>query len=109
MPRFNGKPAVAPLTGAMICDDWYVREIAANILEKIGWIPTDPVARSYYLIGRKGRDELVEVGPSAVSPLVQSLADGDWHIRKSVAQVLGEIRDASAIDPLIRAKGPEMP
>jgi len=51
----------------------------------------------------------VEVGPSAVSPLVQSLADGDWHIRKSVAQVLGEIRDASAIDPLIRAKGPEMP
>jgi len=46
---------------------------------------------------------LVVVGPRAVRPLVEALADPDAAIRREAASVLGEIGDPASAHALIRA------
>ncbi|MHC1574915.1 MAG: HEAT repeat domain-containing protein, partial [Candidatus Methanogasteraceae archaeon] len=80
-----------------------VRESAAAALDGMGWRPGDAAGRVQYLIGRKEWAKLEKIGGSAVAPLVCALVDEDWHIRKNVARVLGELSDPGAVEPLIRA------
>jgi HEAT repeat protein len=46
---------------------------------------------------------LVKIGQVAVEPLIVALRDWDWLERRNPIDVLGEIGDARAVQPLIRA------
>lgn len=48
-------------------------------------------------------DALVEIGASAVEPLIAALRHQNKNIRRSVARILGDIGDIRAIEPLTSA------
>ena len=47
--------------------------------------------------------ELVEIGESAVEPLIAALEDRRWVVRAYAAEALGKIGDKRAVKPLIQA------
>jgi HEAT repeat protein len=46
---------------------------------------------------------LVEIGTTAVAPLIAALEDSNGDVRKTVVGALGNIGDARAVEPLIAA------
>ena len=48
-------------------------------------------------------EKLINIGESAVEPLIEALKDPQESMRKRAAYVLGEIGDTRAVDPLIEA------
>jgi hypothetical protein len=78
----SGDPrAVAPLIALMSDENRVIREAAAQALGSLGEL--------------------------AVDPLVEALADPDWHIRMGSAIALRIIGDPRGVEPLIRAIGDE--
>jgi len=69
--------AVEPLIQALKDKDSDVREVAAEVL--------------------------VKIGEPAVEPLIRALKDEDWHVREKAAEAIGEIGDKRAVEPLINA------
>jgi HEAT repeat protein len=69
-------------------------------LDKISWKPQDTTERAYYLIMKKQWWLLVELGKSAVEPLIQALKHSNF--RREATEILGEIGDARAIEPIIQ-------
>jgi len=90
--------AVEPLIQALKHENEYVIREAVCALGKIGWQPKDEIEKSYYLIGEQEWDKLVEIGKPAVEPLIRHLGNTD---NRSVAEALGKIGDARAVEPLI--------
>ncbi len=69
-------------------------------LNKIGWQPQDDTEKAYYLIMKKQNGLLVELGKPAVEPLIQALKYS--NLRSEAIEILGEIGDARAIEPIIQ-------
>lgn len=80
-----------------------VRKKVAKALDKLAWKPQNDVERVWYLIAAMRWNEIVNLGESAVEPLIVTLKDKDPAIRISAARVLGEIKDARAVEPLTQA------
>ena len=53
--------------------------------------------------GRQDKVEqaLIKIGETAVEPLTQSLKEGNWYFRSTIAEILGKIGDERAVEPLI--------
>lgn len=119
--------AISPLIAAL--DDKAIRKIAAKALEKIGWEPEPTTDGPTYWMTRGEWDKFIEIGEPAVDPLIFALKDKKFSdaaaktlIRigapavepliaalqskqkhKILADVLGNIGDKRAIEPLIIA------
>jgi HEAT repeat protein len=48
-------------------------------------------------------EALIKIGPAALEPLTNALKDISPFVRAAAAEVLGEIKDPRAVEPLIRA------
>ncbi len=99
-----GKPAIA-LIQTFKEGDPAIRPIETlgyveAALDKIGWKPQDATERAYYLIMKKQWELLAELGKPAVEPLIQALRYSNF--RREATEVLGEIGDARAIEPIIQ-------
>ena len=99
-----GKPAIA-LIQVFKEGDPEVRpietlEYVEAALDRIGWKPQDATERAYYLIMKKQWELLAELGKPAVEPLIQALRYNNF--RREATEVLGEIGDARAIEPIIQ-------
>jgi HEAT repeat protein len=132
-----GEPAVDPLIGALQDNDVRVRESAAKTLVQLGWEPVNNSDKAAYYIAGKEWDKCVELGVTAVSPLIAaskynyndahktlvkigkpavelllSTATGNDKRAKSFSMsVLLEIKDPRAIDiyiELLTCKNPDM-
>ncbi len=97
-----GTPA-EPQAVALLADENYrVRAGAAEVLDRLGWRPTDEEDRAHYLIAKEQWVDLAHLGPVVVEPLIRVLGDSDDSIRRRAAGVLGETRDGRAAVPLVR-------
>ena len=72
-------------------------------LDKLGWVPKDDAEKAYYLIAKKNWKELLNIGESAMEPLIKALKDKDWQARNVAALRLAAIGDERAIEPLTQA------
>jgi len=94
--------AVKPLVKFMIVGDSNIREQVAIALDKIGWTPEDDIEKAYYLISKKKFDELAILGSSNFNVLFKLLDDSDYKICKAAAEILRQLKDERAIEPLIK-------
>jgi HEAT repeat protein len=96
-----GAPAVAPLSAALSDADWNLRTAAAEALDKIGWQPgRDETGAAYWIVKQKW-DICVEIGASALAPLITAFKYDTF--RRSAIVALGQIGNPGAIDPLVVA------
>jgi len=100
--KIGDERAVEPLIEAL--GDKENRKDAAGALDKLGWVPETDGQRAAYLIAGKDWESLVELGGGAVEHLIGALSEG-WRVRKDAVEALGNIGDARAVEPLIKALG----
>ena len=93
--------AAEALVAALKDEKGSTRRTAADELSNIGWKPEQDEIKAYYFIARKKWDQCVEIGESAVIPLIGALEDADKDTRLAVAEILGKIGDTRAVEPLI--------
>ena len=101
-----GEPSIEPLIDILNNNAFKNNQLcaaSAEVLEAIGWTPSDDETAAVYYISRNEWDECVKLGPTAVEPLVSALKDEKYEVRKSAALTLGKIGDPHAVMPLIAA------
>ncbi|MEW6499810.1 MAG: HEAT repeat domain-containing protein, partial [Cyanobacteriota bacterium] len=90
----------AATTLKQLLSDWYLASDAADALQKLGWKPKNIQEKATFLVAKNQWDECVEMGSSAVEPLIKALERP--FTREEVADTLGKISDARAVDPLTK-------
>jgi HEAT repeat protein len=100
-----GKPAVAALVAALQEDNPYIREAAADALEKLGWQPGRDESGTIYPAVKHEWGKCVEIEQPAAGALIAILADLNPSVKAAAALALGRIGDALAVDPLIAVLG----
>jgi HEAT repeat protein len=98
-----GSPAVDPLVAALKAESPSVRDGAMEALAKIGWRPGRTEAGAAYWAARHRWDRCVEIGASAVEPLIRALPSAHTSVRPDIATALGAIGDRRAVSALIAA------
>jgi len=68
--------------------DKNVRKEAAEALDALGWKPDKSAAGAFYWIEKCQWDKCVEIGASAVKPLIASLKDAEPDVRQAVVETL---------------------
>jgi HEAT repeat protein len=96
---------VEPLIQGLKDKAWDVRLQVKKALDKLGWKPRDDTERAYYIIATPWDrwDELARLGKSIVEILIDALKDEYDLVRMKAAIALGEIKVASAVEPLTQA------
>ena len=90
--------------GLIVCledNDKNVRKYAAEALDKIGYTTFSDNEKIIYLIAKQNWEILIQIGKSAVAPLINCLMDKNDNVRQSAASALGNIGDSLAVEPLI--------
>jgi HEAT repeat protein len=96
-----GKPAIQPLTERLKDTNVHVQEDAADVLNRLHFLPSNPEGKAAFFILLQSWDKLIELGAPAVAPLLGCLKDEDSSRRQGAALALGELGDKRAVDPLI--------
>jgi len=100
--KISDSKAIDPLIKVLKDSDRNVRESAAEALGKTTWKPSnDEISANYWII-LKEFDKCIDIGSSAVNPLLTALKDSDPNVRKSAAEALVKI-GSPAVNPLIAA------
>jgi len=82
-----------------------VRDLIAEALLRIGWIPDSIECEvALHLVMRNWR-EIVMLGAEAVPELLSALSDPDGNVRRGTAWALGQIGDRRAVPFLIELLG----
>ena len=95
-----------PLLSSINDKDWHVRKYAAIALGKIGdERAIDPLVKALNDedsdVRWKSILALGKIGTPAVKPLLNAFETDEWQVRGRVAEVLGNIGDERAVEPLI--------
>ena len=109
LAKIKGTQVVEPLIGILKDDADFVRQDVAEALGKI----KDPRAIQPLMAGmrdspessefrRIASDALLSIGETAVDPLLESLKDQDWQVRRNAALVLGRIKNVRAVEALLK-------
>lgn len=95
----------------MMDDSIEIQRIAANALEKLGWIPGKDKYGAWYWIMRGDLEKCVDIGKPAIVPLITVLSDEPKYSKYLVFEehfdtylamkVLVDIGDDRAVDPLL--------
>jgi len=126
--------AIAPLIQKIDDPNLKIKIAAGKTLGKLGWKPENIEEKINFFIANDQWDDLKQMGPDAVDPLIKllsnnlkefrfqnkhpshSLSDDKWFTLSSninaIINVLGEIQDVRAWNPLINLAnhdGPEWP
>jgi HEAT repeat protein len=80
-----------------------LRKYAAVALDKIGWQPDQGANGAAYWIAKNEWDRCIEIGESAVNPLITALGNNDTLVRYNAARALGQIGNPQAIKSLVTA------
>jgi len=87
-----GEAAVPSLLRLLVSEEFRVREHAADLLEEIGWNPSANEIGAAYWVTKGCWDKAIELGDSAVAPLLRSLREGDFATRQAAASALTVLR-----------------
>ena len=98
----GNKEASDSLVAVLTDRDRSVRAAAAEALDALGWRPAGEAAEAAYFVAKEQWDNCVT--SAAVEPLLVSFqSDSRAYSQPRIADVLGRIGDARAIDPLVAA------
>lgn len=100
--QFQKKSNLKTLISLLKNTNAYERKNAAQQLKKRTWTPQTETEKIDYLFANQCWDELVDLGFSAVGPLISGLMDEDKAIQESCAKSLGKLGNKKAIQPLIQ-------
>lgn len=81
-----------PFFRALKDKDHYIRQGAAEVLDKIGWEPSNNIELTYYLAAKQEWNKLPAVGKDAVEPLIDALKGKD-SVPDEAIKALGKICD----------------
>ena len=98
----NNPQAILPLKEKLLDNVAQVREAAGDALIKLKWTPSSPQDQGIYSVITRDWARCIELGESAVVPLIAELNLKDSPIKIAVARTLGEIKSPAAIEPLIK-------
>jgi len=98
--KIGDKRAIEPLISALSYKEQNIRKAASESLNKFGWRPENENNKVIFFIANQEWDKCVEMGESAVEPLIAALKYGG-DTRKEAAIALGKIGDKRAVEPLI--------
>jgi HEAT repeat protein len=79
-----------------------VREIMAQILTKMNWLPQSKEEKIAYYIGTYNWQQLEKMGVDAVKPLLQLIEHGWNRLGKEAIQTLGKIEEPGVVDHLLK-------
>ena len=96
-----GEPAIKPLMACLKDKNAHVQEDAADVLNKLHYLPSDTEGKAAFFVLLQSWDQLVGLGAPAVAPLLDCLKDEDASRRQGAADALGQLGDKRAVDPLI--------
>ena len=95
--------AVEPLIATLKDSDVHTYPAAAYALDEFGWQAGKDEVSAAYWIGKQNWGECVKLGAVAVEPLIVSLKVDHPYVRMFVAEILGQMGDPRAVEPLIAA------
>jgi HEAT repeat protein len=100
--KYHDERADAVLVAAFSAPD--LNEKDAQILydlNELGWKPGGDAGITYF-IARKEWEEIIRIGTPAVERLIAIFTDSNYiQVRGEIANTLGKIHDARAVEPLI--------
>ena len=99
----NDPRIIQPLKKTLDDLDVEVREAARKTLLAKNWQPADKNEQAHYCIAKRDWIQCEELGKAAIDPLLLELSQDESPYQVEAARVLGEIKDPSAIQPLISA------
>jgi HEAT repeat protein len=105
--RIGDARAVTPLCAALKDPYIEVRMAAADVLGKMGDArAVEPLVNQltkekFSRASEDAAKALIKIGTPAVSTLITGLGESDWNVLSTVICVLGRIKDARAVEPLI--------
>jgi HEAT repeat protein len=94
-------PAAKPLAAALLDRNATRRRLATEVLDRTGWSPDRSRAGASYWIAKRQWSKCVEMGNSAVRPLLWALKYDEEQDRAEAALALGKIGNPRAVEPLI--------
>ena len=98
----SGNPQVInPLLDKLRDPVMQVREAAGESLIQLKWKPSTPEDKGKQCLINRDWAGCIDIGKPAVAPLIAELNQTDSTIKIPVARTLGELKDPSAIEPLI--------
>lgn len=97
-----GKPAIPDLVKILKGNNFYSNQSVAEVLDSIGWKPSNNSEKKIFYGALKKWDQLPEVGREAVEILINALDDWDEYSRGDAAAALGKVGDPRAREPLIK-------
>lgn len=92
-----------PIIALLRHPDSSTRQAVVKILDLIEWKPQKDELGAAYYISKQEWEKGVEVGESALEPLLDVLGDQERWNRKAAAENLGKLKDVKAIDYLIQS------
>ncbi len=101
--KLEAATAIEPLVGVLQRGGPGAQWHAAQALKSLGWIPRSSGEQIPYYVATGDFHKLATFGSAAVSALGAVLRGGSPERRVAVANVLGELNDASAFKPLLNA------
>ena len=99
-----GDPAALnPLVGFLRDSDPIVRSIAARSLDRLGWIPGSNSHRVLQILATGNLDQLIELGPEGVAPLLDLLRNGPPNKQLAALKALNQIGDPRVVPAMLEA------
>lgn len=99
--RLGDTSAVPTIRPLLSHSEYGIRLRAAESLETLHAIPSDPDEKADFYIARNEWDNLIKVRKAAIRPLVRVLQDNNFLVRQKAAGMLGYLKDPQAVLPLI--------
>ncbi len=96
-----GEAAIKPLLECLKDKNVHVQEDAADVLNRLNYLPSDLESKTTFFVLLQSWDKLVGLGAPAVAPLLGCLKDEDADRRRGAAEALGQLGDKRAVEPLI--------
>jgi len=108
LPEAFEKPPIEHLMTALGDESWRVRKCASEVLTQVD-ASSDLIRALIEALGEEDNaglrnsatEVLIKIGAPAVSDLFRVLEDGDKDERKIAADILGDIGDQRALEPLL--------
>jgi HEAT repeat protein len=91
LAKLGDAQAVKPLVAALADKSSMVREAVARALDDLGWQPDTSEAGAAYWVAKQQWNRCVEIGATAVKPLIAVLEDDHWETRMAAARALDEL------------------
>jgi HEAT repeat protein len=100
---------IVPLTAALKHEDFAVRQEIAGVLDILDWTPENNSQLAFYLAAKQQWRDLAPLGKDAVDALINVVKDEPMYYLEEAVEILGNIGDARAIEPLIDTLNSENP